>query len=187
MDTKDLEKYGLIPKRAAFVREYLIDLNGKQAAIRAGYSPKSADVQASCLLANPKVALAVQELKEERAEQAGVDARWVLDNLIEVSQRCMQKVPVMTFDPIEKAMVQVQDGEGRDVWQFDSKGANQALQLIGKHLGMFTEKIDLNVKHSYEQMKDEDLQAAVSAEMARLGVHVIPRLKEIPHLRIING
>lgn len=45
----------LTPRQRRFVDEYLLDLNGKQAAIRAGYSPKTAEVLASQTLRNPKV------------------------------------------------------------------------------------------------------------------------------------
>ena len=51
----------LTPKQARFVEEYLIDLNGKQAAIRAGYSPGTAEVQASRLLRNAKVRFALED------------------------------------------------------------------------------------------------------------------------------
>ena len=51
----------LTPRQAAFVGEYLIDLNATQAAVRAGYSPHSATVEGARLLANAKVAAAVQE------------------------------------------------------------------------------------------------------------------------------
>lgn len=68
----------MTPKQEAFVREYLIDLNATQAAIRAGYSPKTANEQASRLLANVSVAAAVAEAKTERAEKCDIDALWVL-------------------------------------------------------------------------------------------------------------
>lgn len=71
----------LTPKQEAFCREYLIDLNGKQAAIRAGYSPKTAEVQASRLLSNAKVQAYSKTLMEARAEKTGIDAEWVLTRL----------------------------------------------------------------------------------------------------------
>ena len=43
----------------------------------------------------------------------------------------------MKWDYQEKSMVQVQDEEGRDVWSFDSQGANRAFELLGKHIGLF--------------------------------------------------
>lgn len=69
-------------KRAQFVQEFLVDLNGRQAAIRAGYSPRTATEQAHQLLAHPEVASAIDAAKVKRAEATGVDATWVLRRLV---------------------------------------------------------------------------------------------------------
>ncbi|HAL7886072.1 TPA: terminase small subunit, partial [Escherichia coli] len=71
----------LTPKQELFCREYLKDLNGTQAAIRAGYSEKTANEQASRLLANVNVQKFVAELKSARVEQTGIDAAYVLRRL----------------------------------------------------------------------------------------------------------
>jgi len=71
----------LSDKQQAFVQEYLKDLNGTQAAIRAGYSVKTANEQAARLLANVSVSEAVKTALEERAEKTGIDAEWVLRRL----------------------------------------------------------------------------------------------------------
>ncbi len=71
----------MTPKQQRFVDEYPIDLNGTQAAIRAGYSKRGAEVTASKLLRNPKVAAAVAEAKAERSERTKIDADWVLTRL----------------------------------------------------------------------------------------------------------
>ncbi len=76
----------LTPKQELFCREYLKDLNGTQAAIRAGYSEKTANEQASRLLANVNVQKFVAELKTARAEQTGIDAAYVLRRLVEIDQ-----------------------------------------------------------------------------------------------------
>lgn len=68
----------MTPKQEAFVREYLIDLNATQAAIRAGYSEATASEQGSRLLGNVKVAEAIATAKAERAEKCDIDALWVL-------------------------------------------------------------------------------------------------------------
>jgi phage terminase small subunit len=77
-----------------------------------------------------------------------VDATFVVEGLKEVFNRCMQKEPVLDFDPIEKKLKQKVDEEGNGVWQFDSVGANKALELLGKHLALFTDKMkqDVTVK-----------------------------------------
>jgi phage terminase small subunit len=130
----------LTPKQRMFVSEYLIDLNATQAAVRAGYCATF-----GCQLsAKPHISRAIEEALKERSKKAGIDAQWVLDNLVEVSQRCMQKSPVMEFDPASRQIVQATDDEGRAIWSFDSKGANQALQLIGKHLGMFVDRREIS-------------------------------------------
>lgn len=71
----------LTPKQAQFVREYLIDLNATQAAIRAGYSKRTANEQAARLLAKASVKNAVAEATQKRAEETGIDAAWVLKRL----------------------------------------------------------------------------------------------------------
>lgn len=76
----------LTDKQELFAREYLKDLNGSQAAIRAGYSEKTANEQASRLLANVNVQKFVAELKSARVEQTGIDAAYVLRRLVEIDQ-----------------------------------------------------------------------------------------------------
>ncbi|EFE7673776.1 terminase small subunit [Escherichia coli] len=76
----------LTDKQELFACEYLKDLNGTQAAIRAGYSEKTANEQASRLLANVNVQKFVAELKTARVEQTGIDAAYVLRRLVEIDQ-----------------------------------------------------------------------------------------------------
>lgn len=68
-------------KQQRFVEEYLVDLNATQAAIRAGYSEKTAKQQGARLLTNVDIAAAVSASKAERSAQTGIDARWVLERL----------------------------------------------------------------------------------------------------------
>jgi phage terminase small subunit len=71
----------MTPKQQRFVEEYLIDLNATQAAIRAGYSAKTANEQGARLLANVSVRNAVSEAKAKRSKETGIDAAWVLSRL----------------------------------------------------------------------------------------------------------
>jgi phage terminase small subunit len=73
----------LTPLRQRFVDEYLVDLNGTEAAIRAGYSRRSAKAQASQLLAHPEVQAAVSEGQASRSARTGVTADTVLHHLDE--------------------------------------------------------------------------------------------------------
>lgn len=135
----------LTPKQKAFIAEYILDLNATQAAIRAGFSKKTAESQGSRLLRNVKVLAEIDRLKKEREERTLVTADWVVANLKEVVERCMTHEPVMQFDHEEKRMVQKQGedpetGKTVGIYEFDSAGANRALELLGKHLALFTEK-----------------------------------------------
>lgn len=73
-------------KNELFCQELMLDNIGKQAAIRAGYSPKSADVQASQLLTNPKVFARVEYLRLQLAEKVGVTAERLVKQLDNLSQ-----------------------------------------------------------------------------------------------------
>lgn len=139
-------------KQEMFCKEYLVDLNATQAAIRAGYSERTASATASRLLANVNVLARVKELKAKRAEELELDAYWVLKRLKDISDRAMQAEPVMTFDPALGELVET--GE----YQFDSTGANKATELIGKHIGMFDPRLPLQLekmKADIEKIKAE--------------------------------
>ena len=133
----------LTPKQSRFVEEFLLDLNAKQAAIRAGYSLKTAKQQASRLLTNVDVAAAVDKAKRERSEATEIDAKWVLQQAVNVYQRVTQEVrPVLN----PKTRNQVFDGEGHAVFAFNAAAANRALEIIGKHVGVaaFRDRVEVS-------------------------------------------
>lgn len=130
----------LTDKQTAFVREYLVDLNATQAAIRAGYSERTAYSVGQRLLKNVEIQRAVAAAQAKRARRVEVTQDYVLSNLVEVVERTMQRAPVL-----DRKGEQVTDEEGRAVWMFDAKGANRALELLGKHLGIFTDKVRAEV------------------------------------------
>jgi len=76
---------GLSEKQKVFVLEYLVDLNGKQAAIRAGYSEKTAENQASRLLRNVKVKKAIGKLLDKREKRLEVTADKVINELAKLA------------------------------------------------------------------------------------------------------
>jgi phage terminase small subunit len=137
----------LNPKQQRFVAEYLVDLNATQAAIRAGYSEKTAASQAFDLLRKPEIAEAVQQGVAAQQKRTEITSDYVLSSIREVAERCMQRAPVMV--KVDGEWVQETDEEGRHVWQFNAAGANKALELLGKHLGLFTDK----VQHSGPDVK----------------------------------
>lgn len=130
----------LTDKQKAFVRQYLVDLNATQAAIRAGYSERTASRIGPQLLGKTCVREAIEKAQAKRARRVEVTQDYVLSNLVEVVERTMQRAPVL-----DRKGEQVTDEEGRAVWTFDAKGANRALELLGKHLGIFTDKVRAEV------------------------------------------
>ncbi len=71
----------LTARQQRFVKEYLVDPVGAQAAIRAGYSPRGAAVAACQLLKKPDIAAAIAKAKAERSERTRIDADWLLTRL----------------------------------------------------------------------------------------------------------
>src|SRR6185437_13526322 len=102
---------GLSPKQRKFVDEYLIDLNATQAAIRAGYSEKTAGQQGERLLKKVEIAQAITTKQAKRAELVKVDQNYVITNLLEIVERCMQRVAITDSA-----------GEETGVWKFDARG-----------------------------------------------------------------
>ena len=122
-------------KQKQFCNEYLIDFNGTQAAIRAGYSEKTANRIASENLSKLDIQAYLKELIKNRNERTRITQDEVIRDIIEVKNRCMQKAPVVRFDKEIKEYMQVTDEFGRDVWQFDASNANKALDMLMKHTG----------------------------------------------------
>lgn len=118
----------LKPKERAFVREYLHDLNGTQAAIRIGYSEKSAASQASRLLRKSDVQAYRDALLQEQFEAIGVTRHSIAAEVWSIYQKCCQKEPVLEWDSASREWVP--SGE----WQFNVKGALKALDMLRQML-----------------------------------------------------
>ena len=113
-------------KQKQFCEEYIIDLNGTQAAIRAGYSAKTANEQAAQLLAKLSIQEYICELKNKRSERVKYSQDELMRDILEVKNRCMQANPVLD-----------KDGNETGIWKFDSNGANKALDMLAKHVGFY--------------------------------------------------
>lgn len=156
----------LTAKQQRFVAEYLIDLNQTQAAIRAGYSEKTAAEQASRLLTNVKVADAIQAAMKARSERTQIDADWVLKRLARDATADLADLYTEhgTLKPVHEwpiawrtglvagiETVQERDGEdaeGKPVYATVRKvkllDRTKLVELIGKHVevGAFKEKVE---------------------------------------------
>ena len=94
----------LTPKQSMFVIEYLKDLNATQAAIRAGYSEDTARAIGCENLTKPNIAAAIDKQMEYRAQRTLITADYILTSMQEVSERCLQRKPVMKFNYDKKCL-----------------------------------------------------------------------------------
>lgn len=177
------KKESLTAKQVRFCEEYLIDLNATQAAIRAGYSSESAGSIGSENLTKPEIRARIDAAMAERSKRTGINADRVLrelgriafvnakdvlnlstaevradaseDDLAVIAGVKVKYVPHKDFD--DEGNPIVEEAIEREVRLADKL---KALELCGKHLGMFTDKTDLNipiqvtVKYDYGEDSD---------------------------------
>lgn len=118
----------MTPKQAQFVKEYLIDLNATQAAIRAGYSEKSAMEQGYQLLQKTSVQEAIQAAMKEREERTEITQDMVMRDI----------------QAIKESAMQTKTDQGGNLMMVDYSAALKSCELQGKHLGMWTDKMQLS-------------------------------------------
>ncbi len=148
----------LTQKQQQFVEEYLVDLNATQAAIRAGYSAKTADVQGSRMLGNVKVQQAISEAMAERSKRTGVNQDRVVLELAKIAFVKMTdivdkqgKIKITATEDdlacIESVKYKRSKSDTGSSVEREVKIASKlkALEMLGKHLGMWNEKLDVNV------------------------------------------
>lgn len=144
-------------KQKVFCEEYLIDLNATQAAIRAGYSPASAYSVGNENLNKPEVRAYIDRALAERSKRTGVTAERVLHELAKVAfLNATDVVDIKNATLIEGASsddtAALASVKVKTIPQPDGVGVERevrfadklkALELLGKHLGMFTEQINI--------------------------------------------
>ncbi len=145
-------------KQKQFCDEYLIDLNATQAAIRAGYSSKTANEQGARLLANVSIQNEISKALAERSRRTGVNAERVVRELAKIA--FVNPADVIDFNEakvkkeasrddtatISSVKVKTISTEDEDITEREIKTYDKirALELLGKHLGMFTDKFKVD-------------------------------------------
>lgn len=154
----------LTDKQEMFCREYLIDLNATQAAIRAGYSEKTARASGSENLTKPDIQTRISELKAERNDRIDIDADYVLKRLFEIDQMDVLDIlkstgelkPVSEWPKVWRTTL-----SGLDVMEMASEGNSATLlkkikwldkvkniELLGKHISVMAFKEQATHEHT---------------------------------------
>jgi len=159
-----------------FVKEYLVDLNATQAAIRAGYSKKTAMQQGQRLLTLPDIQMAVQREMRKREKRTEITADRVLQELAKIGFSDIKDFLEFktaqtvvdhnaTGEPIidYKQVIDIKDSDEVDgtlinevsiskdgTFKFKLHDKMAALEKMGKHLGMFKETVDVNIVKKLE-------------------------------------
>ena len=148
----------LTEKQQRFVDEYLIDLNATQAAIRAGYSVKTANEQGSQNLAKLSIQQAIAEQMAERSKRTGINQdRVVLElakialvkmtDIVDSQGRIKSDASPDDLACIESVKYKESESDAGSSVEREVKIASKlkALELLGKHLGMWNDKLDVNI------------------------------------------
>lgn len=184
---KEVTKHGslnhiLNPQKLLFVQEYLVDHNPRKAAIRAGYAIHSASVTGSRLMREPLVAAAIEDEQLARADRMGI-----------TKDRILQELALIGFGNVKNFIKQDAEGQDTTVpindlthedtaplteYSVETTGGKiktkrvrikmadkrAALVDMGKHLGMFKEKIEVTGKLTLEDLVKQSLEEPTETE-----------------------
>ena len=183
---------GLTPKQARFVAEYLKDLNGTQAAIRAGYSKRTASSIATEYLRKPALAAEIARKRAKMAEKLEITAERIAAELALIGFANMQDYmragpdgdPYLDFSKLTRAQAAAlaevtvedfKDGRGedaRDVRRVKFKLADKRAALVdlGKHLGMFVERHEVGEPGEFGRLSTDEIRARAVSELVAQGM-----------------
>lgn len=165
----------LTKKQKLFVDEYLVDLNATQAAIRAGYSEKAAHDIGSENLRKPNIEKEIQKRMADRERRTEITQDRVLQelakigfadvtNFVTIEHDCV-KIRATADMPSDKigAIAGIKEGANGIEIKLNDKG--KALELIGRHLGMFRDKLEVSgnmqINNPYEDLTTEQLKKLI--------------------------
>ena len=180
----------LTPKQTAFVEEYLKDLNATQAAIRAGYSEKTAHSIGQENLTKPEIAAAIENAKAERSKRTKIDADWLLTRLAEEADADIGDIidesgalkPIKQWPKIfrqglvagiDVSQIKTEDGGSMgEVVKIKLADRNAKLKMIGDHIGVqaFKQQIEQKTTVTYENLPESELDARLAELRRKAGI-----------------
>jgi phage terminase small subunit len=179
-------------KQQMFVKEYLVDLNGTQAAIRAGYSERTATEIAHEYLRKPHIVVAVEEAMNKRAEKTGITAERVLNEIAKMAFLDPRKLfdsdgkplHITALDDDTAASIAgldvvttgSQDAGFGEVMKIKLADKAKNLELLGRHLKLFTDKQEITGKDGGAQQVEVSMTVSAlskvkqkTSEMRQIG------------------
>ena len=157
----------LTPKQEMFIKEYLVDLNATQAAIRAGYSAKMARQMGAENLSKPYIAAEIQKAMDERSERVGIKADDVLREIASIAYDDISNY--LDFYPGKNGEIKVDIKDSRTIntrniseinigkdgqFKFKLYCRDEALNSLGRHLKLFTENHNVNLEAGVKIIND---------------------------------
>jgi phage terminase small subunit len=127
------------PKQTRFISEYLIDLNATKAAVRAGYSAKTAKQQGARLLTNVDLSANIAARQQDLLTKNAITADYVLKTVVSTIERCQQAEQV-TYQGVPVP----------GMYKFDATNVLKGAELLGKYLKMFTDVVEVDHKRDFE-------------------------------------
>lgn len=186
----------LTPKQEMFALEYLVDLNATQAALRAGYSKKTAMEQGYQLLQKKAVQEAIQKAMDERSKRTEITADNVIQEIARIAfddiknyldfrtelqhvgdepstgepiYRYSQVIEMKDSKEIDTRNIQEVSYSPKDGFKFKLYDKQKALVDLGKHLKLFTEKVEHSGTVTHQTV---DFSSFSTEELRKLVKHI---------------
>jgi phage terminase small subunit len=155
---------GLTPQQEAYARARAFGMGQQEAMYFATNGKITANGAGSHMekkypLVRKRINDLCAEVAERVVESAAVSKAWVTTRLMQVAERCMQAEPVLD-----------REGERTGEYKFDSAGANRSLELLGKEMGMFTDRKHIKIENDIETLSDAELTRVTTELATQLGL-----------------
>lgn len=150
----------LTNKQKMFCKEYIVDLNATQAAIRAEYSEKTAKVIGAENLTKPYLQEYIQKLMDERSQKVEIKAEDVLNDILDTRNTCRDN------------MLRIDETGNQIIDNTALNGRNKSNEMLARHLQLFNDKLDINAnvkgEITYKDLSDEELTKKIAEKEKKL-------------------
>ena len=127
-----------------------------KAAVEAGFSPENADAIAARLMKKPHIKVAIDKAMADRSKRTEITQDYVLETIRDTIERCKGLKPVTIFG--QPILVKTSVGKKAAICEFDSRGVLKGSELLGRHLGMWNDKLEVTEgERPLKELSDKEL------------------------------